>query len=294
MSEVKKFSDQKTIFFVVILSVISASILALLASVLQGPQEAARTLDRSKELLLSAQIYTHSGHLQLDGNVPAKQVGHGYLEPGQKIATKEDILGVYQARVRSIVVNRLGKRSTYAQEHLDENTYLLENKKTGFGALEWLPVYEILPNPRPDGSQPDGVKPECYVIPVAGFGLWDFIVGFIAIRPDGKTVQGISWYEQKETPGLGANIVEQDWQSQFPGKLIFQVSAVDKVNMKRDQIGVTVVRGKVKDVLGNTPKALSAVDGMAGATLTGNGVTRAYKDSLEPYRAFFETIAGGK
>ncbi len=47
-----------------------------------------------------------------------------------------------------------------------------------------------------------------------------------------------------------------------------------------------MVRGKVSEVYGDSPKAKSAVDGMSGATLTGNGVTAAYKDVLEAYRAF--------
>ena len=57
--------------------------------------------------------------------------------------------------------------------------------------------------------------------------------------------------------------------------------------MKTAPVGITVVRGKVVEVVGDNPKAFSAVDGMPGATLTGNGVTKAYKDTLAPYRPFF-------
>ena len=51
-------------------------------------------------------------------------------------------------------------------------------------------------------------------------------------------------------------------------------------------MGIIVVKGKVVDVYRNTPKAKSAVDGISGATLTSDGVTAAYKDSLTPYREF--------
>ena len=51
------------------------------------------------------------------------------------------------------------------------------------------------------------------------------------------------------------------------------------------------MRGKVSEVLGDAPKAQSAVDGIAGATLTGNGVTKAYTDVLEAYRPFLIAIA---
>ena len=55
-------------------------------------------------------------------------------------------------------------------------------------------------------------------------------------------------------------------------------------------MGIIVVKGKVSDVYGTTPKARSAVDGISGATLTGNGVTAAYHNSLTPYRAFLTKI----
>ena len=97
---------------------------------------------------------------------------------------------------------------------------------------------------------------------------------------------GISWYDQKETPGLGANIAEADWQSQFPGKQVFQAGPDGKVEAETALLGILVVKGKVQEVLGNAPKALSAVDGMSGATLTGNGVTQAYKTVLQAYRPF--------
>lgn len=286
------FSDRATLVFVIILSVVSASILALLASSLKSPQEEARELDRSKELLLSAQIYNSLGYLQLFENgsyVPALQIGNGLLEPTKaaKVASKEDIMAVYRARVRPMLVNHQGALSTYEAQKINIDQYLADNKKSGFANLTWLPLFEILPNSAVQGGEVEGIKPIAYVIPVSGFGLWDFIGGYIAIKPDGKTVVGISWYEQKETPGLGANIAEADWQSQFPGKLIFQVDLDGSLNANRAPLGITVVRGKVKDVYGTGPKSLSAVDGMAGATLTGNGVTKAYKDSLEPYRAFF-------
>ncbi|HXF28444.1 MAG TPA: FMN-binding protein, partial [Chlamydiales bacterium] len=88
------------------------------------------------------------------------------------------------------------------------------------------------------------------------------------------------------TPGLGANIAEVPWQSQFPGKKVFQPDASGKTDFAKTALGITVVRGKVSDVIGAAPKAVTAVDGMAGATLTGNGVTKAYKDTLAPYRPF--------
>ena len=69
-------------------------------------------------------------------------------------------------------------------------------------------IYKILPNPTKEAKENE--EPEGYVIPVNGFGLWDAIYGYLAIKPGGNSVIGISWYDQKETPGLGANIAEAD------------------------------------------------------------------------------------
>jgi Na+-transporting NADH:ubiquinone oxidoreductase subunit C len=59
-----------------------------------------------------------------------------------------------------------------------------------------------------------------YAVPLEGKGYWDTIKGFIGIASDGSTVTGISFFEQKETPGLGAEIAQRPFRSQFVGKRI--------------------------------------------------------------------------
>lgn len=44
------------------------------------------------------------------------------------------------------------------------------------------------------------------ILPMHGNGLWSAMYGFVAIRPDGNTINGITYYEQGETPGLGGEI----------------------------------------------------------------------------------------
>ncbi|MBC8378989.1 MAG: FMN-binding protein [Planctomycetes bacterium] len=61
-----------------------------------------------------------------------------------------------------------------------------------------------------------------YVIPVEGQGFWAPIKGVVGLALDKRTITGISFYEQSETPGLGARIVEEDFCSQFVGKMISQ------------------------------------------------------------------------
>lgn len=59
-----------------------------------------------------------------------------------------------------------------------------------------------------------------YALPIAGQGFWAPIKGVLGIEPDAQTVTGIAFYEQSETPGLGAEITTNEFRSQFIGKTI--------------------------------------------------------------------------
>lgn len=61
-----------------------------------------------------------------------------------------------------------------------------------------------------------------YAVPYAGSGLWGAIRGFLAVKPDLKTLQGIVFLEQNETPGLGGRIGELWFRDQFRGASIAQ------------------------------------------------------------------------
>jgi Na+-transporting NADH:ubiquinone oxidoreductase subunit C len=279
----------------VILSFVCALILSILASALSKPQDVAKELDRSQQMLIAAQIFSPYGYFQVPNEkgeyVPAKVEEGGALVPSEgEIVnpSNEEILAVYRARIEPFLVNSQGESTTFSEAGIDENDYLNQYRKQGYYLQPWKLIYKIYKNPEKEESvENKNNRPlEGYVIPINGMGLWDAIYGYLAIKTDANTVIGISWYDQKETPGLGANIAEPSWQSQFPGKHLFQEGAGGQTQLSNAPLGITVVKGKVNEVFGDSPKALSAVDGMAGATLTGNGVTDAYKHVLEAYRPF--------
>jgi len=109
--------------------------------------------------------------------------------------------------------------------------------------------------------QSEGVVSQI-VLPVYGSGLWSTMRGFLSIDPDGSTVHGLRFYEHAETPGLGDQIDKPDWRAQWQGKSVFGTG---------DEPRIEVVRGFV-DV--NSADAIHQIDGIAGATLTGRGVTK--------------------
>jgi len=284
-------SNTQTILFMVVLSFVCALILSILASALAKPKEIAKDLDRSKQLMIAAKILDHQGHLLIKDKgeyVIGKRLADGSIIPGstEDIATQDDLLETYDNRIAPLLVDAQGNTHTFEESKINEEEYLSDYKKTGYYKQPLKLVYAILPSMKKENAESEKPKPIGYVIPVNGYGLWDAIYGYLAIETDADTVTGISWYDQKETPGLGANISEPEWQSLFPGKKIFQPTASGETEFKTAPLGITVVKGKVVDVLGNSPKAQSAVDGMSGATLTGNGVTDAYRDVLAPYRPF--------
>ena len=282
-----------TLLFMVALSLVCAIILSTLASALKTPQEMAKELDRSKQMLIAARILSPYGYFEIKDKeglfTPAQFEKGGILVPASKeiIPSQDQILEVYRTRIEGFLVNDKGEATTFKEKGINEDAYVQDFRKTGYYNQSEKLIYKIYDNPSAgDNNQKKERRVIGYVIPINGMGLWDAIYGYLAIEPDANTVIGISWYDQKETPGLGANIAEPQWQSQFPGKHIFQESSDGKTDFLTAPLGITVVKGKVKEVLANSPKALSAVDGMAGATLTGNGVTNAYRDVLAAYRPF--------
>ncbi len=107
----------------------------------------------------------------------------------------------------------------------------------------------------------DGDAISRIVLPVRAYGLWSTMFAFIALEGDLNTVAAINFYEHAETPGLGDEIEDPDWRAQWVGRQIFDASGQPRLR---------VIRGRVDPV---SPNAIHEVDGMAGATLTGNGVS---------------------
>lgn len=291
-------SDTQVLIFIVLLCFLCAFLLAIAAYGLEKPQTSAKEFDRSKQMLIAAKILTHAGYFEIlkdDGTG-----GRARFDESQKVlvedpnasrATSEQIKEIAALRIRPLVTDNQGAIFTLDEKNIDLAKYLETHKKSGYAHLPYKLFYAILPNEKESGSfkESDLVKDPSkiysIVIPVSGFGLWGPIYGYIALSHGGDEVIGTTWYEHAETPGLGANIAEPWWQEQFYGKEVFQQSPSGKTDFKNANLGIVVVKGSVQNVYGTSAKAKSAVDGISGATLTGDGVTAAYRNSLSPYRA---------
>lgn len=107
------------------------------------------------------------------------------------------------------------------------------------------------------------------VLPVEGLGLWGTLYGFLALEGDLRTVRGLTFYEHKETPGLGGEVDNPRWKARWPGRLAFD----DDLNP-----AVAVVKGPA----GSVDDAPHDVDGLSGATITSRGVTSLVRFWLGP------------
>lgn len=105
-----------------------------------------------------------------------------------------------------------------------------------------------------------------YALPISGQGFWAPIKGVIGIAADKKTITGIVFYEQKETPGLGAQITTSQFRSQFQGKVISQT--LKPINFKRPG-----------DILGK-----SDVHAVTGATQTSTRLEKIINDGLKTWQ----------
>ena len=112
-------------------------------------------------------------------------------------------------------------------------------------------VYEL----RDDGGELDLV-----VLPVHGLGLWGILYGFVALDADLQTIRGLTYYEHKETPGLGGEVDNPRWKSLWNGRKAFGPDGAPAIEV-------------IKGLAGTPADDPFRVDGLAGATMTSRGVT---------------------
>lgn len=170
----------------------------------------------------------------------------------------------YNAKVSSYVVNIKGEKV----DSLTVNDIKIAKEYKKDTSERMLPVYEI----KTDG------KIEAYVFPVAGFGLWDRIWGFVALGSDLNTVQGAVYDHVGETPGLGARITDAAVQERYANKKIYADNG--------ELIGVIMQKGEGINYDDQPHK----VDGMSGATLTAVGMNKMYVEYFQLYHAFIQKV----
>jgi Na+-transporting NADH:ubiquinone oxidoreductase subunit C len=115
---------------------------------------------------------------------------------------------------------------------------------------------------------------QAYAVPFSGKGFWALIKGVVGVKADGKTVTGIAFYAQSETPGLGAEIVKPPFKNQFPGRILAEKGS--PLKMKRP----------------GEPLGKNEYHAVTGATQTSTRLEKTINDALGQWREKMEKGRG--
>lgn len=234
-------SPRYTIAFAAVVCVLCAALVSVTAVSLQPRQAANARLYMEKNVLVAA----------------------GLVQHGQSVSRRE-VEEFFKRDIRARLVN-LATGELVAAEGVDARSHdqraARNDPKTSRVApannagVRRLPERGVVYLVMKDG-QVDQI-----VIPVEGLGMWGTIYGFLALAPDGKTVRGLTFYEHRETPGLGGEISNPAWLALWPGRRGFD---------DQGRPAITIIKGQAG------PPAADPlhVDGLSGATVTSNAVTR--------------------
>lgn len=255
-------STRYTVIFATAVCVVCALLVSVAAVSLQPRQAANARLYMEKNVLLAA----------------------GLAEPGQALSERQ-VKEIFDKSIKARLVD-LATGELLPQGKIDERSYDQRKARNDPGASRVAP-----PNNAGIGRLPNygivyfvmkGNEVEQVVIAVEGLGMWGTIYGFLALGPDGNTVRGLTYYDQKETPGLGGEIANPQWQALWRGRKAFD----EQWNVK---IGV------IKGNAGPPETDPSRVDGLSGATVTSNAITRLMRFWLsdEGYGKFLKKFRQG-
>ncbi|MEZ4317503.1 MAG: NADH:ubiquinone reductase (Na(+)-transporting) subunit C [Myxococcota bacterium] len=114
-------------------------------------------------------------------------------------------------------------------------------------------------------------------MPMVGKGLWGPISAYIAFDPNIETVTGTTFFAPKETPGLGAEIVNPPFMKQWLGKSVVENGATTPIRVRKPA---------ECDETANP----HCVDGVSGATITSRGVDAMVAKSLALYEPYIQKV----
>lgn len=225
----------KILLVAVSLCVVCSIIVSTAAVALRPLQEANKTLERKRNILLAAGLYREDE--DIDSLFEQVEIRLVDLASGEYVegvdATAYDQYKAAKAPDTGVAIPRDKDVAKIRRRAKDVPVYLVRDS-TGLRSV---------------------------ILPVHGYGLYSTLYGFIALSRDGNTVQGMRVYEHGETPGLGGEVDNPVWLDKWQNKLVYD---------ENGQVRLAVVKGVVDR---DSPEARYQVDGLAGATMTSRGVT---------------------
>ncbi|TDJ05568.1 MAG: Na(+)-translocating NADH-quinone reductase subunit C [Deltaproteobacteria bacterium] len=258
-----KDSTAKTIFVALVVCVFCSIFVSTASVMLKGLQKENADLDIKKNLLLSAGILK-------DPKASKSEILKAFEKFEPRVVNLET--GEYVTDVDIATFDQIKEAKDPAKSILIDRSQDIAKIKR---RAKLAKVYLVNDNGRPT----------MVIIPVYGLGLWSTLYGFLALDADTTTIKGFGFYQHGETPGLGGEVDNINWKAKWIGK---------KVYNENWRPVIKVVKGLVNP---NSADAISSVDGLAGATITSNGVTNLLRywlgeNGFGPYLTKFR--AGGE
>lgn len=164
----------------------------------------------------------------------------------------------------------------------DRDLYFVQGKVP----REWIPQYFDNFVTTTDVELTDGESSILYELskddqlvsvafPAEGKGLWSTVHSYVGLQPDLATIRGITFFDHGETPGLGGECSKPWFQRNFQGKRLWD---------NGQPVKLEVAKGSAD------PETPYNVDGMSGATITGNGIEKFVNQTFQQYNeAVFES-----
>ena len=206
--------------------------------------KANKELDRNKNILIAAGLFKQGETQESEIDGLFEQFTVRVVDLQNKTFLTEDQIAAANLDISKYDQRKAAKIPGMSMELSNEQDIASISRRANYSVAYLL--------------EKDG-EVERIVLPVHGYGLWSTLYGFLALQGDGNTVAGITFYEQKETAGLGGEVDNPSWKNLWVGKEIYQDGAV----------ALKVIKGAVDK---SAPDAKYQVDGLAGATLTSKGV----------------------
>ena len=249
----------KTIGVAACVCVVCSVFVSTAAVVLKPIQDRNRSLEKKTNVLMAA----------------------GLLKAGEA-ADVDALFGEIETQVVDLsthaLVDDVGPEDVNpAKDAQDPNRSIeVKDKRLGIKRLgKYQPIY----------LNREGDRIDRVILPVVGKGLWSTMYGFLALDSDMTTVKSLAFYQHGETPGLGGEVDNPNWQHSW-----IDARAFDKEWSPQ----IVLVKGRTKGRV--DPAAPSEVDGLSGATLTARGVENLVRFWLgeEGYGPILQKLAQGE
>lgn len=256
-------STRYTFLFAAVVAVICALLVSGAAVTLQPRQKANARQYMEKNVLIAARL----------------------IKPGQDV-TRQEVEGFFRTDIKVRLVDfvsgelvpedRINARDydQRAARNDPEASRVAPQNKAGIGRMpKYGVVYFVMKAGRVDQL----------VVAVEGLGMWGTIYGFLSLDRDAVTVRGLTYYEHKETPGLGGEIGNPTWQALWRGRKGYDETWC---------ACITVIKGSA----GPAATDPLRVDGISGATITSNAVMHLMRFWLseEGYGRFLKRFREGE